>query len=236
MKNNKQNNIYKKISTIIIAIVMVFAIMAFLSLIIQVAGGKKPSVFGYRLYYILTDSMTPELKVNDVILSETINSEKEARERIKEGDVVTFIAEYGVQRGLVITHKVVEGPHYSEERQREVIVTMGTKQGAVEDEPVPLENIQAVMVTRVPVLGGIYRFIMSGTGLLIVIIIPMVFMLGVLVFRLIDNIKKTEDKKELTREEKIAKEAVEDFKKKQLEHDIAKKAVEEYKKKNNIKD
>lgn len=101
---------------------------------------------------------------------------------------------------------------------------------------VPLENIQAVMVARVPVLGGIYRFIMSTTGLLIVIIIPMALMLGVLVFRLIENIKKTTDKKELTREEIIAKEAVEEFKKKQLEQEIAQKAVQEYKNKNNIKD
>ncbi|MGB4033932.1 MAG: hypothetical protein WBM21_03730, partial [Christensenellales bacterium] len=214
----------RKILTIIIAVVLVFSFIAFVSLVVQVAGGKKPSVFGYRLYYILTDSMTPELQVNDVILSETINSKQEAKNRIKEGDVVTYIAQFGIQKGLTITHKVVKGPHYDEEIGKEVITTMGTKSGATPDPPVPLENIQAVMIKKLPILGGFYRFIMSTAGLLTIIILPMAIMLAFLVYRLVAHIKKPIEK-----EQSIS---VEEYKKK--EQEIARKAVEEYKQRNNI--
>ena len=101
---------------------------------------------------------------------------------------------------------------------------MGTKSGATPDPPVPLENIQAVMIKKLPILGGFYRFIMSTAGLLTIIILPMAIMLAFLVYRLVAHIKKPIEK-----EQSIS---VEEYKKK--EQEIARKAVEEYKQRNNI--
>jgi signal peptidase len=222
---SKAKNIYKKVSTIIVGVVMLLSIIAFLSSMIQLAGGKKPSLFGYGFYYIVTDSMSPELEVNDVILSEVIDAD-EARTRLKVGDVVTFEAEYGIQKGMTITHKVVQTAYFDEEYGREVIRTRGVKAGATDDPPVPLENVQAVMVTEIAAIGAIYRFIMSGIGLVLLIVLPMAVIALTLVFKLVRQIKKAKTPETPSKHAaEIAKAAVEEY--------IAKKAVEEYNKKNN---
>lgn len=220
----KAKRIYKKVSTIVVGFVMVLTIVAFLSSLIQLAGGKKPSLFGYRFYYIITDSMSPELDVNDVILSETLDTE-EVKSRLKVGDVVTFVAEYGIQKGMIITHKVVTTAYFDEEYGREMIQTRGVKQGATDDPPVPIENVQAVMVSEIACIGNLYRFIMSGVGLVLLIVIPMSAVIAAMVFKLIKQIKKSKSPISESKDPAaIAKKAVEEY--------IAKKAIEEYNKRN----
>lgn len=220
--------IYKKVSTIILMLIMLLAIIACLSLFVQVIKGNKPNLFGYRFYYIITDSMMPELEVNDVILSKVINNIDEAK-NIKEGDVVTFVAAEGVQQGLTITHKVISEPHFDETRNKYIILTSGIKPGATVDPPVPLENVKAIMVKKVAIIGNIYSFVTSYYGIIILVVAPMSLIIGLLVVRLVKTIKnKPEQQKELTKED-IARKAVEEYKEKEkLEAEIARKAVEEY--------
>lgn len=235
-KTSKAKSIYSKVTMVIAFVALTVVIVAFISLFAQVAGGKKPSIFGYRLYFILTDSMTPELEVNDSILSEVINGGDEARDRVKEGDVITFVAAYGPQTGLTITHKVIKAPYFDSELGKEVVLTQGVKEGAPVDPPVPIENIQAVMVRRLPFIGKFYKFVMSGVGLALLIVVPLVLMLGILVFRLITEIRRKE--KPLTPEQVAEKAAYEaEIKRKAVEEyilleerkaEIARKAVEEY--------
>ena len=241
-KNNNQDTpiktskkIFNIISTAIVSVVFVVVVCTCLSLIIQMAGGKKPSLFGYRFYYVLTDSMTPTLEVNDVILSEVLKPE-EVQKDLEVGDIVTFVVEYGDLKGKTITHRVVETTYYDEEYDRWCIKTQGDKLGAPIDEPVPVENVQAVMVKKVNALSSFYRFFSSRVGLIAVVVVPFAIMMGVLIFRLITIVKKPENDgpeevapaSPLTPEE-IAKRAVEEYialeaKKKE----IAERAVQEY--------
>ena len=148
---------------------------------------------------------------------------------------MTFVVEYGDLKGKTITHRVVETTYYDEEYDRWCIKTQGDKLGAPVDEPVPVENVQAVMVKNVNALSSFYRFFSSRVGLIAVVVVPFAIMMGVLIFRLITIIKKPEKEEDtqtpapaLTPEE-IAKRAVEEYiaieaKKKE----IAERAVQEY--------
>lgn len=208
---------------------MLIVLLACFYLCFQILRGNKPSVLGYRFYYILTDSMTPELQVNDVILSKVINDVDQAKQ-VKEGDVITFIVDEGVLKGMTITHKVITEPYFDEVRNQTVVITMGTKQGATPDAPVPLESIQAVMVRKLGFFAKMYNFVTSHYGMLILIIAPMSVIVAILAIRLTRTVKNQpmEGEKQLTPEE-IAKKAVEEFKQKErLEKEIAQKAVEEY--------
>lgn len=237
----KRESLFRKISSIVTGVIFVLALAAIISLTLQSIGGKTPSLFGYKFYYIATDSMLPSLKPNDVILSRVLDhredQEDERRyitENIKEGDVVTYIAEYGVQRGLSITHQVVEGVHFDAEVGRYVISAQGTKFGAPVDPPVPIENIQAVMVKKVGFVAAIYNFATSLPGLIILIAVPAAFMLAVLILRLvrvakgkppaIDPERKAEIEKEIA--EKAVRDYEELIKKKK---EIAERAVAEFK-------
>ncbi|MDD4316517.1 MAG: signal peptidase I [Clostridia bacterium] len=226
-KKNKQKakHIYKKVSTIIVGCVMLLTMLAFVSSLIQIVGGKKPSLFGYRFYYIITDSMSPKLEVNDVILSETLSGADEVRQRLKTGDVVTFVAEYGIQKGMLITHEVVRTAYFDDGYGKEMIQTRGVKEGATDDPPVPLENVQAVMVTEIPIIGSLYRFIMSGVGLVLLIVLPLSAIILIMALKLIRQVKhsKTPPSPPGQDPADIARKAVEEY--------IAKKAIEDYTKK-----
>ena len=234
-KNNDKKNLRHKVSTVIVAIGMILAIAACVYLFVQYAEGKSPSLLGYKFYYILTDSMEPELRVNDVIISKTINSAQEAKMKVKEGDVVTYIAAEGAQKGMTITHKVIKEPHIDQRTGKEVILTKGVKPGAPVDAPVPLENVQAVMAKRAVFLSyntvRLYRL-----GMILLVGLPLGIMLGILVFRLISQIKTPPSKyapaKNKLSPEEIARRAVEEYKEKERIEEIARKAVEEYIKNN----
>ena len=243
LMKNKNNNpdapiktskkIFNIVSTAIVSVVFVVVVCTCLSLIIQMAGGKKPSLFGYRFYYVLTDSMTPTLEVNDVILSETLKPEEV--NDLKVGDIVTFEVAYGDLKGLTITHRVASPVYFDETHNKLCIKTQGDKLGAPIDEPVPVENVQAVMVKKVNAISSFYRFFSSRVGLIAVVVVPFAIMMGILIFRLITIVKKPEKEEieetpapTLTPEE-IAKRAVEEYiaieaKKKE----IAERAVQEY--------
>ncbi|MDR3217301.1 MAG: hypothetical protein LBT55_07900 [Clostridiaceae bacterium] len=189
-EKSKARRVINKITYALTITVFLAVVAVVISVAVQYFKGEKPSLFGYRFLYIQTDSMTPELQVGDVILSKVLQTPDDVTANVKEGDVITYIAEYGELKGLSITHKVVEAAHYDEKYSRYTVTTRGVKQGAMTDPPVPLENVEAVMVKNIKVFGAFYRFISSMEGLLIVIILPFGLMLGMLVYRLVIIIKK----------------------------------------------
>jgi len=111
--------------------------------------------------------MSPELEVGDVILSRSIKVED-----IKIGDVVTFVGTQGTQYGLLITHKVIEAPYY-DESDKGYIKTQGTKFNSPVDAPVPLENIKAVMVKKMSVLGYFFDLLRKPIGFILLIVLPL---------------------------------------------------------------
>ncbi len=67
------------------------------------AADKSPkkSMFGFRYYTVLTDSMAPEFSSGDMVFVRVVNANK-----IKEGDIITFNPSSGSDAYL--THRVTE--------------------------------------------------------------------------------------------------------------------------------
>lgn len=238
-KKKISKNIFNKISSVVLGAIFILVIIAFLSLTMQSLGGKKPDIFGYRLYFVLTDSMEPTLKVNDVLISEVISSTDEVKEKIEEGDIITFVAEYGIQKGMTITHRVVQGVHYDSTVDRYVVLTKGDNENASVDPPIPIENIQAKMVRDTVVLTSAYKFFTSLWGIIVILVVPFVLTLGCLIHKLVIEIKTPiMSEAEKIKEEKIKeikRRAVEEYKA-ELTKVIAEKAVKDYIKQNKGED
>jgi len=158
--------VLKKVSLILIILLFLVTLTALGSVIFEMANGREPSIFGYRLYYVLTDSMTPNLQVGDFILSRTIRNEEDLS-NIKVGDVVTFIGNSGVQNGKIITHRVVQVYPEAEEG---FIKTQGDKPGSPMDAPVSLANVRAVQRAHLPILGQTFTFLRATSWLIIILI------------------------------------------------------------------
>ncbi len=207
-KANKVKKTIEYISTTIISIVFILVIIVCLGIIIQIFSGKKPSFFGYRLYYVLTDSMEPELKVGDVVLSKLTETEEE-RMKLEVGDIVTF---HSTQlQGQAVTHRVYKAPY--QKNNQWYIETKGDNAPAV-DKPVLLDNVEAKFVKKSNFFGGLYKAFTSAAGAIFLLIIPFALLLASLIIRLIHHIKKptkkivvTEEYKEKVIEEYLSQKA-----------------------------
>jgi len=98
--NQKKKKLYKYIVDFLF-IIVIFCLLFVLYQIISVKRtGEAPNIFGYYLYNIETESMSPTFPVGSVILSHRLNDPS----GLKSGDVVTFINLDGER----VTHRIVQ--------------------------------------------------------------------------------------------------------------------------------
>lgn len=205
------------LTTVILGAVFLFVFICLAVIIFQVSSGNQPNLFGYRFYVVVTDSMTPELQVGDVLISKITGLDADSAADIAVGDIITYTAEYGDQRGRSITHRVIESAHYDSDYDRMVITTRGDKQGSATDLPVPIENVNAVMVKNSGILTALYAFFTSFTGIICLLAIPFGFIIVTLVIRLVNIIRNPVDEDAAAppdiaaRKKEIAEKAVADF-------------------------
>lgn len=161
----------------IVTVIFLFVFACLLTVMIQTFSGKEPTLFGYRSFVVVTDSMTGTYDKGDVILVKVVDGEKIADDPslVKEGDVVTFIAPegFGAVEGYTVTHRVVQAP-YTEADGNVYIRTKGDAAAAEDETPVPVENVTGVVLGKSEFLAGLQNVLKSKTGFLLIIVVPLV--------------------------------------------------------------
>jgi signal peptidase len=143
--------------------------------------GESPNVFGYSFYYVLTESMEPEIHSGDMILGKAVPAEE-----LQIGDVVTYVGDTGEFSGKIITHEIIE-----------IDGDILTTKGIANEDPDPAIRSSQVLskyVFTIPLAGKIFSAINSKLGFLFLIVTP----LGLLIVNEISIIAKAfkEDKEE----------------------------------------
>ena len=143
--------------------------------------GESPSVFGYSFYYVLTESMEPEIMAGEMILGRAADPED-----LQVGDIITYAGETGTLKGKIITHKIIE-------IQGDTFITQGVAND-VPDPPVGATQILSRYVATIPLAGDLFSVINSKFGFIFLIATP----LGLLIVNEISIIVKAfkEDKEE----------------------------------------
>jgi len=121
-----------------------------------------PSVGPYKLYVVLSGSMSPEFNTGSIIAVTDINSEE-----VIAGDIITF--RKPGDKDTIITHRVVE---LIEEQGEAKYITRGDVNDCRDADPVPAENIIGQAVYSIAYAGYLTEFADSKKGLLIMVIIP----------------------------------------------------------------
>ncbi len=139
-----------------------------------------PSIFGYKPLIVMSDSMYPQIKTNDLIFSKVVEPST-----LKVGDVITFREE----GGGVVTHKILailddngtpyfqtgginnyqrnpDGTPYLNESGNRVIVP--------DTEPVYYDQVEGLYVSRMAGFGGFIYWMQSTWGLIVCIGIPLI--------------------------------------------------------------
>ena len=142
-----------------------------LFLVFYVVSGKSAEAKGHNplvgLYTIISPSMTPKIKVYDVVLTYRVDDPT----KIKVGDVITFYSTNSFFGGTPITHRVVDVLNVPSMGGL-VFQTKGDANPKPDNDKVMPTNIVGKVVLRVPQLGRVQFFLASKGGWIIAIMIP----------------------------------------------------------------
>ncbi len=227
MDKNRVKKIINRVVTATLAVIFVIVLILLVTVFVQLGRHETPTLFGYRFFYVVTDSMTPYISPGDVIVGKKVTDTTV----LTEGTVVTYTATSGAMAGNLITHRIVKGVYYDENLSSYAIVTRGDKAGATDDAPVKISDVNSVMIRKSAVISWILKAFRSGAGFALLLVLPLTFLLVCLIIRLVAVIKSPAEKTEaadencLTTEEKIAI-----IKKRAVEEYIRNEAIEEYRK------
>lgn len=182
----KQKTTFRKISGILSTVLLVAVILLLVVIFITRITGHVPSIFGYSVFRVQTDSMTPFLQVGDVIIDKKVPAEE-----IKKGDIITYDCLSGDLAGQTITHRVVTDP---ESRNGTYYYqTQGDREGAPLDDIISYDQVEGKFVNKLPWLNKLYTFFLSPYGLLTFILIIIV-LFGYEMISLIVSYKSLDEK------------------------------------------
>lgn len=158
---------FKKISGILGTIVIIVLIAVVIVMFDARISGEAPSIFGYQIFRVSSESMEPVLMKYDVILTR----EAQAQD-IKKGDIVTYKGEEGTFKGKLITHEVIEDPQYINGEY--VFTTSGIYNGATPDPEWYEDQLVGRYVMTIPLIDKVYNFFVTPYGLITFILVIMV--------------------------------------------------------------
>ena len=153
----------------------------------RITGGT-PSVFGYYVFRVSSDSMEPTLAVGDVILVKSTPAED-----IHIDDIITFKSEESQTYGREVTHRVILEP---ENRDGTFYFqTKGDAPKASLDRVITYDQVRGKYIRKLIVIGKLYGFLSQPIG--VVVLLGLILLLfGYELIALMVSNKKIEDSDE----------------------------------------
>lgn len=164
-----------------------FLVYYFVSIQVYARKGSNYAP-AFSIYTIVSPSMTPLIKVYDVI----INLKVEEPTDIKVGDIITFKSSSSMTYGMTITHRVKDIQIVNGEYQ---FTTQGDNNLSADTAPALYKNVIGKTVIKLPQLGRVQFFVASKFGWLVVVIIPAFYVITKDILKLvkISKLKKKAD-------------------------------------------
>ena len=97
--------VFKKILNVLSVVFLIIVVIIVIFSLTTRIMGNTPSLFGYYMFRVSSDSMEPTLMVGDVILVRSADAQD-----IRNGDIVTYKSQSGSMYGREVTHRVVTEP------------------------------------------------------------------------------------------------------------------------------
>jgi len=198
-KKMKQSYIYRlfsKMLSVFFTIILIFlmivgGMMFYFNMQAKTAKEKgEQYIPPFGLYTVISPSMEPNINVYDVVLA----AEVDDLEKIKVGEVITFISTSDVSYGLTVTHRVIS---INKNENGEIeFTTKGDSNQKPDDAIVNKNNLVGKVIFRIPQLGQVQFFLATKTGWFIVIFIPA---LAIIIYDIIKIIKLNVFKKDMNK-------------------------------------
>lgn len=167
--SSRLKKIWSIVSTVLVVIVVLFAVF--------LMGSR---IVGFKVYTVISGSMEPNYNRGDLLYVKEVDVNT-----IKVGDPITFILNEDL---VVATHRVVE---VDAENQR--FYTKGDANEVRDSEPVHFKNVIGVPQFAIPKLGYVSDFVQHAPGMYITIGVGIVLILLVFLPDMIGAGKKKKE-------------------------------------------
>ena len=158
-----QNKIIKLIMKVISTIFMIFVILYLSFILIQRINGNK-SIFGYRLFTVVTPSMEPVYNVNDVVIVRDIKC-----------DDVAYLGKIGNLSGKIITHRVIDIDNSSS--YGKVFTTRGVN-NKYADPPVMGNQIVGKVEGKLFIINKLNHILKNKYGFFFLVFCPLILIMS----------------------------------------------------------
>lgn len=171
MKKLNENKKFKLIMKIINVFVVILLIGFVIVVCLQRFSDNKISFFNYRMFTVVTGSMSPKYEIGDVLVAKEVDPST-----IKVGDAISYLGTSGDIYGKVITHQVTE--INLDENGQYVFRAKGLANLIEDPKSIKEDQIYGVVVYKSILLSVIYRIVSTNVGFYIFIILPLAFIIG----------------------------------------------------------
>lgn len=222
MKNTKSKNILSSILKLLYYIVIAFvcfiaAVLIYYIISVQIHSKDENYIPGISIYTIVSPSMTPNIKVYDVV----VNIRVDDPTNINVGDIITFKSQSATSEGMTITHRVIARDQLPDGTYE--YMTQGDNNPEPDSSYVMFDNIIGKEIITIPGLGKIQFLIANKKSWLFLLLIPIVIYLIREIYKLIDLVglkKKVKNVLEEPKEEPLIDKDKQELLKQQLKKEL----------------
>lgn len=151
----------KKIFGVLKGILTVALLCVLIVVIVQKFSNNKINIGGYYMFTIVSESMAPDYKVGDIIISKKVDAKT-----LNVGDDITYLGERQELRGIVVTHRIIKK---EEKDNKNYFVTKGIA-NQIEDPEIEASSIYGKVIYKTVILSFISHLMQN------VIIYYLIFM------------------------------------------------------------
>lgn len=187
-----ENKTLRIIGNILYYVLVVLVLLILAVVILQRVTNNNASIGGIRIFNIVTESMVPEYKVGDILVSKSIEPSE-----IEVGDDLVYLGEKGSFQGKIVTHRVIEIEQQDGEYKFHTKGIANT-----EEDPVVSENqVYGIIIYKAHILSFISKIINNLYGFYFLIFVPLTVLI-IVKFIKIRKEKDDEDEDENEEETK----------------------------------
>ncbi len=182
IRNNKS---LKIIGNILYYLLVIFIVLILLVVILQRVTKNNASIGGIRIFNIVTESMVPEYKVGDILISKSTSLDK-----IKVGDDIVYLGNKDTFTGKVVTHRVIDI-----EKNEDGTYLFHTKgiANTAEDPVVSGSQVYGVIIYKTVILSLISKIINNLYGFYFLIFTPLTILIVVKIIKIYQERKYDEE-------------------------------------------
>lgn len=164
LNDNIPKKILKIVFKIIYQLAIIFCLILTIIIVLQKVTNNNKTIFGYRIFRVITGSMEPEYDIGQVVISKEVEPKD-----IKIGDDIVYLGTYGDYNGKIIMHEVVgididKNNNYN-------FHAKGLHSASVEDPQIKASQIYGVVKFKSGILTVLYRLATSIYSAFVIITI-----------------------------------------------------------------